>query len=326
MSSAPDDVIQLLRQRGRPTEPQALDSLMRGVAAAPEGLAGPEWVRHPVHRGAVLCLAQDGAALVTGGDDGRVCRVGADGVTEVASFGRGWVNAVAANGGTIAAACGKQVHVLQGGTTLKVLAHPTTVTGVAFEAKGKRVAASHYNGCSLWFVAARVDTPRVMEWKGSHTGIVLHPAAEAVVTSMQENSLHGWRLSDGQHMRMSGYPAKTEAMGFTKSGKWLATAGAESVVLWPFGGGGPMGKAPTELAGGDAMQCTRVACHPRDETVAAGFADGLVVLVDIATGRVLPVCGPGRGSVSALAWGPDGAALAWGTEDGFAASVDLSRR
>ena len=44
MSSAPDDVFQLLRQRGRPAEPQALDSLMRGVAAAPEGLAGPEWV------------------------------------------------------------------------------------------------------------------------------------------------------------------------------------------------------------------------------------------------------------------------------------------
>jgi len=44
MSSAPDDVLQLLRQRGRNPEPQALESLMRGVAAAPEGLAGPEWV------------------------------------------------------------------------------------------------------------------------------------------------------------------------------------------------------------------------------------------------------------------------------------------
>jgi Xaa-Pro aminopeptidase len=44
MSSAPDDVLQLLRQRGRTPEPSALESLMRGVAAAPEGLAGPEWV------------------------------------------------------------------------------------------------------------------------------------------------------------------------------------------------------------------------------------------------------------------------------------------
>ncbi len=44
MSSAPDDVLHLLRQRGRDLDPSALDSLMRGVAAAPEGLAGPEWV------------------------------------------------------------------------------------------------------------------------------------------------------------------------------------------------------------------------------------------------------------------------------------------
>src|SRR5262245_19053866 len=44
MSSAPHDVLNLLRRRGRQLDPGALDSLMRGVAAAPEGLAGPEWV------------------------------------------------------------------------------------------------------------------------------------------------------------------------------------------------------------------------------------------------------------------------------------------
>ena len=48
MTSAPDslpvDVLHLLRQRGRELAPADLDSLMRGVAAAPEGLAGPEWI------------------------------------------------------------------------------------------------------------------------------------------------------------------------------------------------------------------------------------------------------------------------------------------
>ena len=43
MSSAPDDVLQILRRRGRAADPSTLASLMRGVAAAPEGLAGPEW-------------------------------------------------------------------------------------------------------------------------------------------------------------------------------------------------------------------------------------------------------------------------------------------
>src|SRR5579864_2185029 len=44
MSSAPDDVLDLLRRRGRAPERAELEALMRGVAAAPEGLAGPEWI------------------------------------------------------------------------------------------------------------------------------------------------------------------------------------------------------------------------------------------------------------------------------------------
>ncbi len=44
MSSAPDDVLDLLRRRGRTPERAELEALMRGVAAAPEGLAGPEWI------------------------------------------------------------------------------------------------------------------------------------------------------------------------------------------------------------------------------------------------------------------------------------------
>ena len=44
MTSAPEDVLQLLRQHGRSIDAGELDALMQGVAAAPEGLAGPEWV------------------------------------------------------------------------------------------------------------------------------------------------------------------------------------------------------------------------------------------------------------------------------------------
>ncbi len=44
MTTCPDDVLELLRQRGREPDPEALVALMRGVASAPEGLAGPEWV------------------------------------------------------------------------------------------------------------------------------------------------------------------------------------------------------------------------------------------------------------------------------------------
>ena len=294
------------------------------------GLAEREaWREVAVHDGAVLALAVvPKAGFLSGGDDGRLALVAADGaVRELQRFGSRWVEQVAAQENVLACAVGRSVHLFDGqGGKLKTLDHPSSVTGLAFDAKGKRIGASHYNGASLWFVASKSDNPRKLEWKGSHTGIVLSPDGDAVVTSMQENSLHGWRLSDAQHMRMSGYPGKTRAMSFTRNGRFLATSGADAVVLWPFFGGGPMGRAPTELAGGDEVLCSMVACHPLNEVCAAGFSDGLVVVADIASSRILPVCGPGRGPVSALAWSPDGATLAFGTETGFAALVDFARR
>ena len=291
-----------------------------------------EWMAVQAHDGAVLSLSADTReGFVSGGDDGVLARTGIAGdVTRVAAFGGKWVEqtAVFSDGksGVLACSAGKLVHLFSAaGEKLRSLEHPSTVTGIAFDAKGKRVATSHYNGASLWFVGSASGTPRRLEWKGSHTGIALHPAAEAVVTCMQENALHGWRLPDAHDMRMSGYPTKPESLCFTRNGKYLASSGADAIVLWPFFGGGPMGKPPLELAQQDVV-CTRVACHPGDDVVAAGYADGSVVLADIASTRVLPVKPASHGAVSALAWAGNGAWLAIGTESGFGALVDLSGR
>ncbi|HTR17598.1 MAG TPA: WD40 repeat domain-containing protein [Acetobacteraceae bacterium] len=292
------------------------------------------WETVAAHAGAVLALAPDAlpGGFVTGGDDGAFRRITPEGTTDIARFGAmKWVEQVASFGdgkaGWLACSVGRAVHLFDAaGQEGRRFDHPSTVTGLDFDGRGKRLAASHYNGASLRFTAAREDKPRVLEWKGSHIGVILHPAAEAVVTAMQENALHGWKLPDGQHMRMSGYPAKTESLSFSRNGKWLASSGADVIVLWPFFGGGPMGKPPLELGGGTGALCTRVACHPGMDSVAAGFDDGSVILADIDSARILPVAAGGRGKVTALAWSPDGARLAFGTESGFAALVDFSRR
>jgi WD40 repeat protein len=289
------------------------------------------WSTVEAHDGGILALSPDAlpSGFVTGGDDGKLRRIGADGsVSDLGQFGMKWVEQVATHAsGVIAAGVGKVVHLFdKTGRKLKELVHPSSVTGLAFDAKGKRIGASHYNGVTLWFVAAKVDSPRKLEWKGSHIGIAIHPKDEAIVSAMQENALHGWALPDGKHMRMSGYPSKTQALSFSKGGKWLASSGADAMVLWPFHGGGPMGKAPTELAGGDGIICNQVACHPWNDIVAGGFADGLVVVGDIASSRIIPIIPPDHGSVTTLAWSPDGTRLVVGTETGYAAIVDFASR
>ncbi|MDE2318195.1 MAG: WD40 repeat domain-containing protein [Rhodospirillales bacterium] len=332
------DLDELLNKRGRSAQ---LGAYVTAVAFDTKGLPGfalgdgtlrlgKAHESIAVHDGAVLGLAaHPEGGFITGGDDGRLMRAKPDGgAQQMQKFGSKWVEHVAAfsgKGPLLAAAVGKNLFLLSpAGEVLKTLEHPSTVTGIAFDTKGKRVAASHYNGASLWFTASGSPVAPKLEWKGSHTGVVLHPGSEALVTTMQENALHGWTLPGGKHMRMSGYPSKPESFGFTKSGRWLATAGAESIVLWPFFGGGPMGKPPTELGMGDGI-VKRVACHPQHEVVAAGFDTGMVLVADVARERVLPVCGPGRGSVSALAWNADGGQLAFGTDQGFAAIVDFTQ-
>ena len=292
------------------------------------------WDIHSVHDGAVLALAPDAAVsgFVSGGDDGAFRRLTPDGaITDIHLARRSWVEHVTTHfdGKVAILACSvrKSVHLFDGhGAQLKTVEHPSTVAGIAFDSKGKRLAAAHYNGASLWFVGAKVDSPRRLEWKGSHTGVAFHPDGVALVTTMQENALHGWRLDDGQNMRMSGYPAKTDSICFSRSGKWLATSGADAVVLWPFFGGGPMGKPPLELAGGAGVLCSQVACHPAQDVVAAGFQDGMVILADIGSRRVLPAAPAQHGPISALAWSPNGSWLAYGTETGHAGLLDLTAR
>ena len=44
---------------------------------------------------------------------------------------------------------------------------------------------------------------------------------------MQENELHGWRVSDSADMRMSGYPTKVKSMSWLPKGRYVVAAGYE---------------------------------------------------------------------------------------------------
>ena len=163
-----------------------------------------------------------------------------------------------------------------------------------FEPKGYRLAATHYNGATLWFPKVE-GAPQTLEWKGAHLDATFSPDGRFLVTSMQENALHGWRLADLRNMRMTGYPAKTRSLSWSHDGQWLATSGADAAVVWPFKDkDGPMGKAPRECGVREA-RVTRVAFHPKALVVAIGYADGAVLLCRLADGAEIPARDPGDG-------------------------------
>ena len=288
--------------------------------------------RHALHDG-LICAApgQDGRSLLTGGEDGKVMRLAADGtMTELRGAARKWVNAIAAGPqGAVAWAEGRVAVVLTADGKTREFAEERTVEALAFAPKGMRVALARYNGVTLHW-ATGAGAPVKFEWKGAHSAVTFSPDGRFLVTAMQENALHGWKL-DGKpggevkHMRMTGYPAKIRSLSWSRKGHWLASSGAPAAIVWPFSAkDGPMGKAPMELGFRANVQVTCVTCHPVEELVAIGFSDGMVLAVRFADNKEALLRRPGKGAISALAWGGDGRLLAFGSEAGDCGVIDIA--
>ena len=286
--------------------------------------------RVTVHSGGILASASDGTRIVTGGDDGKLVATDAVGGHQVIATDdkKRWIDQLALGpDGAVAWSAGKVAQVLTKARTKKgdvrSFEAPSTVAGLAFAPKGFRLAIAHYNGATLWFPNAAGATPQMLEWKGSHLGVTFSPDGKFLVTTMQESALHGWRIADGQHMRMTGYSARVRSFGWTAGGAFLATSGSEQLILWPFDGkDGPMRRQPKMLAASKARVAV-VACHPRQPVVAAGYADGAVLLVRIDDGALIEARQADGQPIGALGWGGHGQLLAFGTESGAAGVLTL---
>ena len=283
-----------------------------------------------VHEGGLLAavLALDGSALVTGGEDGRVCAVAADGVREIASRSGKWIDVLAAGpAGSVGFASGRTAWLVDAKGAQSEFTCERAIEGLAFAPKGQRLLCARYGGVSLFFAG----NPKGAEllWDGAHTGVTVSPDGKYVVTTMQEPALHGWRLGGkgDPHMRMTGYPSKVRSLAWSPGGRWLATSGASSAVCWPFAGKGPQGQAPKQLGDRADRLVVRVACHPKADVVAIGYDDGMIMLVRMEDAGEVLLKRPGEGDgpeISALSFDRAGDRLAFGTAGGEAGVISLA--
>ena len=278
------------------------------------------------HDGAILCAAAhpSGDGVVTGGDDGRLVWSRRGGAQEIAVLESRWLDAVATSAvsGLIAFASGRDAYVLdvKDDAFARRFSHAASVSALAFDPKGRRLAAATYGGAALWYARIADQTPVMLRWAGSHIAAAFSPDGKFLISSMQEGALHGWRLSDAMDMRMGGYPSKARSLAFIAKGAWLATSGAQGVVAWPFGGSqGPMGKQAMELGYDQTAMVTRVAGDPKTSAFCAGLDDGRVWVGDLESQAVTPVKAQKGASISALAMTTN--AIAWGDEAGGAGVV-----
>jgi WD40 repeat protein len=278
-----------------------------------------------VTKGAVLSAVSDGARILMGCDNGQVVSLDKKGETQVLATDpkRRWIDNVALHSeGAVAWSVGKTAFVRAPKGEEKSLEVPSTVGGLGFAPKGLRLAIAHYNGATLWFPNMAAQ-PEFLAWAGSHLAVSFSPDNKFLVTAMHEPAMHGWRLADNRHMRMTGYPSRVKSMAWGAGGRFLATSGADMVILWPFvGKDGPMGKEPAMLAPLQA-KVTAVACHPKEDVLVAGYEDGTVLMVRMHDGAEILVRRNGTPPIAAVAWNATGTWLAFTDETGDAGLLKL---
>jgi WD40 repeat protein len=287
------------------------------------------------HDGAVLAAAlhPSGEGLITGGDDGRLVWSRANtpqepSSLELASLPGKWIDAVAASSasGLIAFSAGRDLHVrdVADPAFARAFQHEKSVADLAFEPKGRRIAAATYGGVWLWYARIEGQKPAKLAWAGSHVACAFSSDGKFLISAMQENQLHGWRVADEKNMRMGGYPAKPKSLAFVAKGSLMATSGANGVVVWPFAGGaGPMGKQAAEVGYDEAAMVVHVAGTPALNWVAAGLDDGRVWACDLAGQKIIPLKAEKGSPITALAITPDAGRVAWGCEDGAAGVAEV---
>ena len=280
------------------------------------------------HDGPVLAAARHPTAegVITGGDDGRLVWSRADGVETLAEVKGRWIESLAAHPGAslVAFGAGREARIvdLADAKFSRVFTHERSVADVALDARGRRLAVATYGGAALWYARIADQQPVMLRWAGSHIGVAFSPDGRFLMSSMQENAVHGWRLSDARDMRMGGYPAKVRSLAFLSGGKMLATAGAPGVVIWPFAGNdGPMGKQAMEIGFDETSLVTRVAAEPEGVRLAVGLNDGRVWVSDVASGRRAEIKTDTGPPITALALA--GERVAWGDEEGGAGVADI---
>jgi WD40 repeat protein len=266
------------------------------------------------HAGTCLSIAADPrGGFLTGGDDGQVVYASGVGAPVALAHSPGtWVDALACNRAGVRAHGGGRRVERTDRARHDSIELPAPVTALAFSPDGHGLAIAHSGGVTLWPAAGATSH---LGWRGYHRALAWSPDGRYLVTAMQENALHGWRVADGGDMEMGGYPGQPLSLSFAHDGRYLATSGSTRPVCWRFDPPGAAGQ-PFECGLASKTPVSCVSCHPQQSLIAAGYHNGAVLLCQPGSDQVLFIKGSGGAAVNALAWSGDGRHLAFGTQGG----------
>jgi WD40 repeat protein/uncharacterized caspase-like protein len=209
------------------------------------------------------------------------------------------------------------------GRTLRVIKVGTRniISSVAFSPDGRLVAAGSADMVKVWEAATGRE---VRSFVGAHGDVAFSPDGRTVATGsggFQGRTVTLWDVASGREVRtLGGNTDSAGSVAFSRDGRWLATEGDGSVVLWEFGNG----RAPFKLNGGSTEESIyEFAFSPDGRKLAAQVSHGKVKVWSLATRRELYSLKGSPGAdkfdnyILEFAFSPDGRLLATGESDGM---------
>jgi WD40 repeat protein len=287
-----------------------------GVEVVPPRVASPPFSRVAVHRGACRALATDpDGAFLSGGDDGRLARVSAEGrVQHRHEFPGRAITHVAAAAGVRVCAASDRLRVIGPQSTAVTL--PAEASALALHPTLRRLAVGHAGGIALWAEAA---APPPLACDGTPAALAWSPDGHWLVAAFSHGGLRAWSwppAGDALPLRPAG-AITAHHLAFGAAGRLLAVAGGMQATCWEVSRDGFADAAAWGLAS-SATPVAAIACHPHRALLAAGYANGAVALGQPGTADTLFAKPAGGGAVTALAFAPDGSRLAIATAEGEA--------
>ena len=203
--------------------------------------------------------------------------------------------------------------------------HTATVNGVAFNPSGTTLASASNDGTlGMWDIA----TGRRLHTLRGHTGAVEAVAfsrdGTMLASASADRTVGLWNASSGQSLRfLHGHAGTVQSVDFSAAGDELASGGNDgAVILWDL----KPARVRPYYALGDVYG---IAVNPRADLLAAASqtsSGSFVKVWNLKTGALRFVLPSRSGPAEALAFSPDGTALALAGTSGSLTLWDLTGR
>jgi WD40 repeat protein len=267
--------------------------------------------------------------LATGGQDGRVRlwdAAAGQQTAEADAAGGAWVQhlqwqpvAPPPNSGLrvaiLAVAAGRRLLFLNpdGSTAHLFKDAAKSLSALAWHPRGTTVAVASFGGVVVWD-ADRFQVRHEFRYGNAIEKLVWSPDGRWLVAGAQDNAVHLWIPEEDLEFHMSGYETKVRELSFSSDSRWLATGGARDACVWDCTGAGPEGRDPVALPHSDRV-CAVAFQHAHD-LLATAAQNGEVDLWSLSRGESRIATVKLTAPPANLAWSPDDAMLAIGSQKG----------